>query len=1382
MQTRLSRIFLAAASVLTLGSLARAQSPLSTAFTYQGELTQFGGPANGAFDLRFRLYELAAGGLRVGDELCADDVVVTNGKFTVALDFGAQFTGQMRWIELEVRADTGASCSDMTGYELLAPRQELTATPNATFAVSAGAAASANTANFAVTAGSADTATNASLLNGQSAAFYTDAFNLTGMLPGSVLAGVDGSGLINLSGASIQPGTITRAGVNAELNSILSQWTALPPQTGALRDAIAWGDNEFGQNNVPALPPGLAYTAVAAGSQHLLARRSDGAVVAWGRNDLDQATVPAGLTNVTAIAAGGVHSLALRSDGTVLAWGAGTIIDLYPNLGQSIVPQLPPGVTYTAIAAGSFHSLAARSDGTVVAFGDNGGGQTDVPAGLTGVTAVAAGGGHSLALLSDGTVVAWGRNVEGQTDIPAGLDNVTAIAAGENHSIALRSNGTVVAWGWTNGGISTVPADLTNVIAVAGGTFHSVALRSDGTIVGWGINFHGETQGPALPEGLRYSGVSAGRTGSVALRSDTIPLALSSTVGLSVGSGTPRPEAGGLSVAGASTFGSTVTAASFVGSGSGLTGLNATNISSGVLNSARMPTNWAAGGDLGGFYPNPAINAGAVTRSKLSSEVQGILSQWTAQPSEPGVRDAIVWGRDNEGQTNIAPLPPGVTYTTVSGGAYHTLALRSNGTLVAWGSNAEGQTDVPPLPPGVTYTAVSAGQHRNLAVLSNGTVVEWGLIEVLPPWYESPELNFGYTAVACGWNHSLALRNDGTVLAWGENDFGQTDVPELPFGMSYTALSAGDGFSVALRSDGNVVAWGRNDSGQTYAPFRWSWEPRFTSVSAGRAHGVAMRSDGRMYPWGAPTLPLLPNIISASAGGDHTLALRSDGTVVAGGANNSGQINVPVLPDGFTYTSVSAGGFHSFAQRSQTIPAAQASATGLSIGSGAPRPPTGGLSVAGASIFGGTIQSTGTANTYNGMIETNYGRPNDRYGIGQFPGGVMGVYTAGFFQSSSIQFGQMTGSTSFAPQMTIAKSGNVGIGLTDPGFSLDVRSATPAIRVGDASAGKGAIFFGNTNHGVRRDYGPGNSGNDVGLYTSAADLYLSADGASTSQFVLKNSGNIGIGGEPATTNTKLTIHQGYTPLGTQQTNLLLSQPQCGWGTSAEFATYRYIKTDACSNNEGFFKQFNVAPGGVSIGYPNTPAYGSSDGLYVNGNVGIGTTSPGTNKLQVVGTFTATTKNFTIDHPLDPANKLLAHSTIESDEYKNLYDGTVMTDADGLATLTLPDWFEALNENFRYQITVIDEAAPDVHFVRVASKISGGTFVIKSIPGNMEISWQVTGTRKDAFVKAHPLQVEQDKAGGQKGKYFHPQEHGQPVEMGVGYTPPSAPSAAQVLDR
>ena len=138
------------------------------------------------------------------------------------------------------------------------------------------------------------------------------------------------------------------------------------------------------------------------------------------------------------------------------------------------------------------------------------------------------------------------------------------------------------------------------------------------------------------------------------------------------------------------------------------------------------------------------------------------------------------------------------------------------------------------------------------------------------------------------------------------------------------------------------------------------------------------------------------------------------------------------------------------------------------------------------------------------------------------------------------------------------------------------------------------------------------------------------------------------------------------------------------------------------------------------------------------------------------------KFFKIDHPLDPANKFLYHASIESHEYKNLYDGVVTLDNTGAASVTLPEWFEALNTDFRYQLTTIGGYAP----VYIAKEVQGGRFLIAGGRPGMRISWQVTGVRHDAYAKQHPVKVEETKAPNERGKYLTPAEHGYPESLAI----------------
>jgi hypothetical protein len=155
-------------------------------------------------------------------------------------------------------------------------------------------------------------------------------------------------------------------------------------------------------------------------------------------------------------------------------------------------------------------------------------------------------------------------------------------------------------------------------------------------------------------------------------------------------------------------------------------------------------------------------------------------------------------------------------------------------------------------------------------------------------------------------------------------------------------------------------------------------------------------------------------------------------------------------------------------------------------------------------------------------------------------------------------------------------------------------------------------------------------------------------------------------------------------------------------------------------------------------------------------------------VDVTGTLSKAGGSFKIDHPLDPEGKYLYHSFVESPDMMNVYNGNVLLDARGEAWVELPDWFEALNRDYRYQLTPIGGAGPNLH---IAEKISGGRFRIGGGEPGMEVSWQVTGIRQDPYAEAHRVQVEVEKRPEHHGKYIHPELYGRSAEDAIDYIPP-----------
>jgi len=286
---------------------------------------------------------------------------------------------------------------------------------------------------------------------------------------------------------------------------------------------IDWGNNTFGQRNIPANTTGVV--AIAAGAAHGLALKIDGTLVAWGDNTYGQTNIPAGLGPIVSLAAGYYYNLAMQSNGRVIGWGKN-------SSGQTAVPANVTNVI--ALAAGSSNSLALRASGRVASWGDNTFGQIHVPTSATNVVAIAAGARHSLALRGDGKVLAWGDYTYGQTAVPTIATGVVAIAAGYFHSLALTADGRVIGWGRNTSGETTIPASATSeVVAIAAGDSHSLAMKADGTVIGWGANTSGQI---AIPPSLGALNLAVAVSGVVPTNSPgTYVLNYSFTNGFGVG-------------------------------------------------------------------------------------------------------------------------------------------------------------------------------------------------------------------------------------------------------------------------------------------------------------------------------------------------------------------------------------------------------------------------------------------------------------------------------------------------------------------------------------------------------------------------------------------------------------------------------------------------------------------------------------------------------------------------------------------------------------------------------------------------------------------------------------------------------------------------------
>jgi hypothetical protein len=351
-------------------------------------------------------------------------------------------------------------------------------------------------------------------------------------------------------------------------------------------------------------------------------------------------------------------------------------------------------------------------------------------------------------------------------------------------------------------------------------------------------------------------------------------------------------------------------------------------------------------------------------------------------------------------------------------------------------------------------------------------------------------------------------------------------------------------------------------------------------------------------------------------------------------------------------------------------------------------------------------------------------------------------------------------------------NGHVGIGMT-PAEALDVNGTirTTAFEM-PTGAGGGKVLT--------------SDGSGVASWQTATGI----SGVGTTDRVPKFTGATTLSNSPisCTANTvtvEATLNVGNsTTRGGQFVSTLVSDEThavhgevLGTGSETEdpIAVYGWCVP---SIGHGYGGWFNGGKTGV-VGSAHMPGGSRNIGVYaeaVNGNENWGiyaVAAAGGNpyagyfsgNVTVTGNCYKSGGGFKIDHPLDPANRYLYHSFVESPDMMNVYNGNVTLDANGEAWVELPNWFETINGDFRYQLTAIGEPGPNLY---VAEKISGNRFRIAGGAPGAEVSWQVTGIRRDPFAQAHRIPVEVEKQGRERGLYLDPALYGQPETSAIDY--------------
>ncbi|MFD2519698.1 hypothetical protein ACFSR2_02310 [Emticicia soli] len=436
--------------------------------------------------------------------------------------------------------------------------------------------------------------------------------------------------------------------------------------------------------------------------------------------------------------------------------------------------------------------------------------------------------------------------------------------------------------------------------------------------------------------------------------------------------------------------------------------------------------------------------------------------------------------------------------------------------------------------------------------------------------------------------------------------------------------------------------------------------------------------------------------------------------------------------------------------------------------------------------------------------ETSFGFPRIRFmntiystpGNNRFWDLTADVYDA---NSNNDYYSIKYGSSANA-SLSLSPTGKAGIGIDAPSAVLDVLgqgnwdlasgstgdfrvgSEANNFRIGVATGGGGAgdvrlygkrLIFGTgtadrmtiTNDGVGINWQTPNSRLDVyqtglnvaawggytrnlrasamfnGTHAILNDPYDAIGVASHGNWASSGFNNIGVLGTAGNTGYDNVGVQGYVNENSVSSNYLFGMRALALqaGTGNTYGLY------ASASGVGTATRYGI--------YATVSGTGTSYAGYFNGNV------------YVSGTLAKSAGTFKIDHPLDPENKYLSHSFVESPDMMNVYNGNTTTDNAGNATISLPAYFEALNKDFRYQLTVI---GGEFGQAIVSSEVKNNQFGIKTDKPNLKVSWQVTGIRQDAYANANRVVPETEKAKDEKGKYLNPEVFKQSKSANIHY--------------
>lgn len=394
-----------------------------------------------------------------------------------------------------------------------------------------------------------------------------------------------------------------------------------------------------------------------------------------------------------------------------------------------------------------------------------------------------------------------------------------------------------------------------------------------------------------------------------------------------------------------------------------------------------------------------------------------------------------------------------------------------------------------------------------------------------------------------------------------------------------------------------------------------------------------------------------------------------------------------------------------------------------------------------------------------------YGQSGDHYGFG-IQSGLLQIHTAG--SNDDIALGFVSGGT-FNETVRFEGNGEVGIGTANPDRNLDIRHSNSG----------GGIEIDRSVNTIWSGVVYENSGAEnwfIGVQADSDNLLFKDNAAGISMVIEDGTGDVGIG--TTSPDEELTVVGTIKASNAEPTGRAVYGNASDTGIGENYGGYFeahgsygrgvYGTADATSYGcAGVYGETTWGSGVEGRSYRGSGVYAYSEtteGIAIKAyNSGGGYAGYFDGDVQVTGYLYKMGGGFQIDHPLEPENKYLCHSFVESPDMMNVYNGNVVLDGDGQAWVQLPEYFDVLNRDFRYQLTAIGAPAPNLY---IAEKISDNRFRIAGGKSGMEVSWQVTGIRQDPYAVAHRIRVEEDKPAEERGYYLHPKAYGLPEERNI----------------